>query len=191
MFRHRRSGDGRVATTGRRPTPAEPRHTRPKLPLLPSGPDGVHLIALREDRCKPPKLNCIRASDFAKSALFRRRNRSGTSAYHTSTQRKNTPISGKRTGGNGIRLREYYCGTRNRNRSGAQLFLDIQGSGAAGFGKFPKYIVCHFVDYNFLEQGHLTKGYEFGRNRPGIEHGILTLPGASGAMWQAMNDRAR
>lgn len=30
--------------------PATPRHTRPSLPLLPSGPDGVCDLALRGDR---------------------------------------------------------------------------------------------------------------------------------------------
>ena len=38
----------------RRPAPAAPRHSRPPLPLLPSGPDGVHDLAMRGDRCEPP-----------------------------------------------------------------------------------------------------------------------------------------
>ncbi len=32
-------------------TPATSRHMHQLLPLLPSGPDGVHNLALREDRC--------------------------------------------------------------------------------------------------------------------------------------------
>ena len=39
---------------GWRPTPATPRHTIPLLPLLPSGPDGVHSFTLRGDRRQPP-----------------------------------------------------------------------------------------------------------------------------------------
>ena len=38
----------------RQPAPAAPRHSRPPLPLLPSGPDGVHDLAMRRDRCGPP-----------------------------------------------------------------------------------------------------------------------------------------
>ena len=38
----------------RQPAPAAPRHSRPPLPLLPSGPDGVHDLAMRGDRCGPP-----------------------------------------------------------------------------------------------------------------------------------------
>ena len=40
--------------TGRQPAPSLPRHTRPPLPLLPSGPDGIHGLVLRGDRHGPP-----------------------------------------------------------------------------------------------------------------------------------------
>ena len=33
---------------------ATPRHTNPLLPLLPSGPDGVHSLSLRGDPHEPP-----------------------------------------------------------------------------------------------------------------------------------------
>ena len=39
---------------GWRPIPALPRHPHPLLPLLPSGPDGVHNFASRGDRYRPP-----------------------------------------------------------------------------------------------------------------------------------------
>ena len=54
------AGDGSIrsstARSGewRQPAPAAPRHSRPPLPLLPSGPDGVHDLAMRGDRCGPP-----------------------------------------------------------------------------------------------------------------------------------------
>ncbi len=38
----------------RQPAPSLPRHTHPLLPLLPSGPDGIHNFALRGDRHGPP-----------------------------------------------------------------------------------------------------------------------------------------
>ena len=42
------------ARIGRRAPPATPRHTRPPLRLLPSGPDRIHGFALRGDRRGPP-----------------------------------------------------------------------------------------------------------------------------------------
>ncbi len=39
---------------GRRPMPTLPRHSNPLLPLLPSGPGGVHNFTLRGDRQEPP-----------------------------------------------------------------------------------------------------------------------------------------
>lgn len=38
-----------------RPAPATPRHPHQPLPLLPPGPDGVHDLAMRGDRCESPK----------------------------------------------------------------------------------------------------------------------------------------
>jgi hypothetical protein len=40
--------------TGGDPNPAAPRHPSPLLPLLPSGPDGVHSLSLRGDRIGSP-----------------------------------------------------------------------------------------------------------------------------------------
>jgi len=39
---------------GRRPPPATLRHLKSLLPLLPSGPGGVHRYSLRRDRRGPP-----------------------------------------------------------------------------------------------------------------------------------------
>ena len=41
---------------GRRSGPASSRHTLWLLPLLPSGPGGVHNLTLREDRTGPPSI---------------------------------------------------------------------------------------------------------------------------------------
>ncbi len=74
----RRGSTSCIATTGpirlrpRRPccpldalrgwqlAPAFPRHSLPLLPLLPSGPDGVHNVTMRGDRCEPPSTSAPR-----------------------------------------------------------------------------------------------------------------------------------
>ncbi len=117
---------------GRRAPPATPRHTRPPLRLLPSGPDRIHGFALRGDRRGPPLSDRSAVPEQGEQnnrAVNIRQGRSRDGLAHQARGRIRTARSGQR-----CRLSwHFWCDSRRRAAARtSQLSLLWQHSESAG-----------------------------------------------------------